>query len=173
MPLEQLVRHGAPELLKRGAAMLGGEAAEGTWKEVTSNVAKATAPPPPPVPSTPTWSPNALTRHSSYKQNIKSKGAKQWVEDLDPFDVNNLEELELLDSAAARYYNLVQQAEYASKDNMGIAGDLWQQVNEETIGLGRHLEDLRAKAHEVHMNPEDDFVSGLNAEEADAAIKKK
>lgn len=173
MPLEQVVRHGGKELLQRGAAMLSGEAAEGTWKEVASNVAKATAPPPP-VPSTPTWSPNALNRHTSYKQNIKSKGARQWVEDLDPFDVNNLEELELLDSpAAARYYNLVQQAEYASKDKMGIAGDLWHQVNEETIGLGRHLEDLRTKAREVHMNPEDDFVSGLSAEEADAAIKKE
>lgn len=160
MPVEQLIRHGGKELLQRGAAALGGEAAEATWEEVTQKTAQSA------------WSPNALTRHSSYKQNIKSKGAKQFVEDLDPFDVNNLEELELLDPpAAARYYNLIQQAEYASMDKMGIAGDLWQQVNEETIGLGRHLEDLRAKARETHFNPEDDFISGLDEGEIDQALK--
>ena len=153
--LDTAVKVGVKEVAQRGASLLGGEVIEKSF----SKAAKAT---PTPKPKASVWSNNGLSRHGEYKRNIRTKEAKQWVEEIDPYDVNNIEDWRLLEpDAVERYFELIQNATNATKDGSPYANELWQEVNGATFTLDKTLADLRARAGEVHMDPEDDFISNI------------
>ena len=153
--LDTALKVGVKEVAQRVASATGGEVIEKSF----SKAAKAT---PTPKPKASVWSNNGLSRHGEYKRNIRTKEAKQWVEELDPYDVNNIEDWRLLEpDAVERYFELIQNATNATKDGSPYANELWQEVNGATFTLDKTLADLRSRAGEVHMDPEDDFISNV------------
>ena len=154
MPGKVLVKAAA-----EGAQRLFSSVAEEGVQKSFGQAAKAA---PIPEPKASVWSNNGLFRHAEYKRNIKTKDAKQWVEEIDPYDVNNIEDWRLLEpDAVERYFELIQNATNATKDGSPYANELWQEVNGATFTLDKTLADLRARAGEVHMDPEDDFISNI------------
>ena len=102
--LDTALKVGVKEVAQRVASATGGEVIEKSF----SKAAKAT---PTPKPKASVWSNNGLSRHGEYKRNIRTKEAKQWVEELDPYDVNNIEDWRLLEpDAVERYFELIQNA---------------------------------------------------------------
>jgi hypothetical protein len=136
---------------KQVAKQVGGEVAEGVtktaWKGVGKGTKKVTQ-------AAPTWSNNdLLTRFK--KNSVKHKEAKQFINDLEPYDIDLLTEFSKIEPKGFQAFG--DKVELAARD-FNPREDHWQEVNGLLIGLEQQVQRIRNQQSRQNFPDELDFT---------------